>query len=133
MLKPIKLNEPSNVVNDYPSISFLIDDKHALSTDGGFIYLYGIVEDPNEPGAYIRNWSEIVHIAIDDDRTVAGLEQVVQALKQMDAYTLLTEHYNPEWATFYINRARDYVMSYEEGEQHPAINPNTKPMPGKDY
>jgi len=133
MLKRIKLNEPSNVVNDYPSISFLIDDKHALSTDGTYIYLYGIVEDPNEPGAYIRSWSEVVHFAIDDQRTFAGLEQAVQALKEMSAYTLLTKHHNPEWSTFFINRSRDYVMSFEEGVEHPAIDLSAQPVAGKDY
>ena len=133
MLKPIKLNEPNRFRDDFPSLSFQVDDKHAISTDGCYIQLFGIVEDPNEPGAYIRAWNDTLFVAIDDERTIAGLERVVQALKQMDAFTLLTKHFNFQMDTFFINRDREFAMSYEEGEQHPAINPNTKPMTGNDY
>lgn len=133
MLKPIKLNEPKKFVNDFPSISFQIDDKHAVSTDGCYVQLFGIVEDPNELGAYKRAWRDTLFVAIDDKRTIEGLEGVVQALKQMDAFTLLTEHFNFQMDTFFINRSREFAMGYKEGEKHPAIDLNAKPMPSKDY
>lgn len=119
--------------DDFPQVSFLVDgdENYAISSDGFYISLVEVLPVPDHPGEYLPTQiGNYVNVAVDDHRTIAGLNGVVDRLRSMSAYELLTRHHNLFWETFYINRNKEFAAGIEEDEDR--VNP-LEPHPGRDY
>lgn len=119
---------------DFPQIAFLIAPKFAVVSDGFEVNLVKVTPDDRYPSAYKMNddWDSYISIAIDDERTVQGMVQIVEQLKAMSAYEMLTEHFNNGYLgpTFYVNRDHTFMANYNESA--PPVN-EQKPPTGGDY
>ncbi|MED5015956.1 hypothetical protein P9847_01410 [Paenibacillus chibensis] len=124
-MKSIKLNPTQDVKEDtYPELAWLVpnDEDHAVTTDGFFVSLVEVTPDPERKGEYkpARAY-EYIPIGIDDKRTVEGIKEIIQTLRKMTAYELLTGHFNEEWTTFFVNRDKEYTAGFEEDALHSPI------------
>lgn len=121
---------------DYPQVIFLISERFAVASDGRDVNLVGVVPDDAVPGAYRMqdDWDEYVSIGIDDKRTVKGLAEIVDKLKSISGYELLTKHYRNSFLgpTFYVNRDSSYIVTYEDDQAAPPVN-ELNPPTGGDY
>lgn len=109
---------------EIPEISFLLpdDENYAITTDGLFVSLVKVAPDPDHPGEFKPDTAYThMDVAIDDKRTLEGLGEVVQVLRTMTAYELLTNHFNQEWTTFFVNRDKEYIADFEEDKLHSPI------------
>jgi hypothetical protein len=135
-LQHIKINNSNNSQLDlFPSKDFMLpyNDGYAITTDALYVALVEVTPDPEHPGEYVRKANQKhIHVAIDDERTLKGLEGVAQTLRTMSAYDLLTKHYNQKFDSFYVNRNKDFVADYFDGEDAPPVN-EYGARDGKDY
>lgn len=117
---------------DFPELSFLIDENHAVVTDGYCVSLVEIAPDEVKPGTYRMLGEEYISIGIDDERTIEGIARIVERLKSISAYELLTKHFNILDKTFFVNRESAFKDSYEEGKGSARVNEHGDTN-GKDY
>jgi hypothetical protein len=135
-LHPIKLNNNVHGQKDkFPEKSFLLpfDHNYAIVTDGLYISIVEVVPDPERPGEFKPNGiRKYIQVGIEIKRTIEGLKEVVNTLRTMTAFELLTQHYNLEWATFNVHHDKDYVADYDDGEEALPVN-EYGGLDGKDY
>lgn len=116
----IKINPffgPKEEVLTQASYLLPFGDGYAVTTDGFTISIVEVVPDPERVGEFKPKVAfSHIDVAIDDKRTLEGIKEVVQLLRTMTAYDLLTKHYNLEWTTFLVNREKTYAASFEDGE-----------------
>ncbi|WP_435924163.1 hypothetical protein [Paenibacillus sp. DYY-L-2] len=104
-----------------PTRAWVIDEKYAVTSDGLYVHIFEYIKEhdglykPAEPFNFIA-------IAVDEFRTVAGLEHYIQELKKVSAWELLTEHYNINEESFFVNRPKEYKVRFEEDEQIPSFS-----------
>ncbi|MHA6481308.1 hypothetical protein ACX1C1_05295 [Paenibacillus sp. strain BS8-2] len=119
---------------DYPQIAFLIEPQFAVVSEGFEVNLVKVVPDDQFPAAYkmADDWDSFISIGIDDKRTVAGLAEIVERLKTISAYDMLTRHFNYGYLgpTFYVNRDNTFIANYSETV--PPVNEQAPPS-GGDY
>jgi len=102
-----------------PRRAWVVDDNYAITSDGLYIHILEY-EMVGSDGSYkAKQPYNFIPVAIDEFRTVSGLNHYIQTLKNMTAWELLTEHYNIIESTFYVNRPKDYSVGYEEDGQAP--------------
>lgn len=102
-----------------PQTSYLLPfgDDYAISTDGDFISLVEVAPDPERVGEFKPKVAySYIDVAIDDKKTLEGIREIVEVLRTMTAYELLTKHFNQEWTTFFINRDKTFEAGYEDGK-----------------
>ncbi len=134
---PIDIDDidPADVI--YPILYFLIDDQHALSTNGLIVDLVRVVPDEADPGAYrVAEGYEHITVAMDDERTIAGLDRIVQQLRSISAYELLTQKFYIDRiaheSMYLVNRDTTFQITTELAEDTDPVNVEGA-TDGKDY
>ncbi|OXM15446.1 hypothetical protein [Paenibacillus herberti] len=84
-----------------PSKAYLVEEGVAIGSSQGLVYL-SQVQKTETAGVYVPIESHNFIIVSPGGKSISALGKIVAKLKAMDAYTLITRHYDVQETVFNV-------------------------------